>query len=406
MSYTLLNTTPIRQTDANGIVAPGALLYTYQANTTTPQATYTDATGTTPLSNPVVADGTGLFPEIWLSPLAYDLACYTSTGTLLWTASGIAPTSTTSGYTPLSVTGTDTIVGTFSPGISSYVAGQQFQFQAAGNNTTTSVTINISGLGPQPIKNPDGTNLAAGDIVSGQIVQLYYTGSFFQYVNCFPTGRLINIQIFTATGTYTPTLGTRSVVVMAVGGGGAGGGTPAATGGNTLALGVGGSSGSFGMARFTSGFSGVTVTVGAAGVGSLNANGTDGGASSFGSLLVCPGGIHGQAGTLISTPSNTVVGGGNAIPNAPTGANIFGKRGKASNACVILGNTCIQSNGADSPLGGGGYTIVTTYPATGGNGDGYGSGGGGSVSGIFVSGGSPAAGGNGAPGVVIVYEYS
>lgn len=192
MTFTLLNPTPIRQTDANGLVAAGAKLYTYAAGTTTPQASYTDATGTTPLSNPVVADGTGLFPEIWLSPLAYDLACYTSTGTLLWTASGIAPTSTTSGYTPLSVTGTDTIVGTFSPGISSYVAGQQFQFQAAGNNTTTSVSINISGLGPQPIKHPDGTNLAAGDIKSGQLVQLYYTGTFFQFVNYAPQALLLS----------------------------------------------------------------------------------------------------------------------------------------------------------------------------------------------------------------------
>lgn len=187
MSLTLLNPNPVRQTDATGAVCSGAQLYTYAAGTTTNQATYTDATGGTPLTNPVIADATGLFPQVWLSALAYDFYCYTSTGTLLWQSKGIAPTSTTAGFTPISVTGTDTIVGTFSPGISFYQTGQQFQFQAVGNNASTTVTINISGLGPIPVYHSDGTALAVGDIKSGQLVQLYYTGSFFQYVNYYPS---------------------------------------------------------------------------------------------------------------------------------------------------------------------------------------------------------------------------
>lgn len=203
MSLTLLNPNPVRQTDATGAVCSGAQLYTYAAGTTTNQATYTDATGGTPLANPVVADATGLFPQVWLSPVAYDFYCYTSTGTLLWQSKGIAPTSTTAGFTPISVTGTDTIVGTFSPGISFYQTGQQFQFQAAGNNTSTSVSINISGIGPIPIKHSDGTNLAIADIKSGQLVQLYYTGSFFQYVNYYPPATPWS----TVTGTPTTLAG-------------------------------------------------------------------------------------------------------------------------------------------------------------------------------------------------------
>lgn len=187
MLLTLLNPNPVRQTDATGAVCSGAQLYTYAAGTTANQATYTDATGGTPLANPVIADATGLFPQVWLSALAYDFYCYTSTGTLLWQSKGIAPTSTTAGFTPISVTGTDTIVGTFSPGISFYQTGQQFQFQAVGNNASTTVTINISGLGPIPVYHSDGTALAVGDIKSGQLVQLYYTGSFFQYVNYYPS---------------------------------------------------------------------------------------------------------------------------------------------------------------------------------------------------------------------------
>ncbi|MFZ5335779.1 hypothetical protein ACOY9O_02540, partial [Enterobacter asburiae] len=42
------------------------------------------------------------------------------------------------------------------------------------------------------------------------------------------TGRLINVQTFTASGTYTPTTGTKFVIAEVLGGGG-GGGSNAAT---------------------------------------------------------------------------------------------------------------------------------------------------------------------------------
>jgi hypothetical protein len=396
MSYTLLNTTPIRQTDANGIVAPGALLYTYKANTTTPQATYTDATGLTPLTNPVVADATGLFPEIWLSPLAYDLVCKTSSGTLLWQSNGIAPTSTTSGYTPITVTGTDTIVGTFSPGISGYVAGQQFQFQAVGNNTTTSVTINISGLGPQPIKNPDGTNLAAGDIVSGQIVQIYYTGSFFQYVNHLqhPSGRLLNVQIFTSSGTYTPTVGTSKIIVEGVGGGSASTSLPIAPA-STFQAGSAGISGAYGKALLTTGFSpSAAVVVGAAGTTSVAPTATTFG----GTLFVCPPGDNvsnayitattsqGLAGTTPSAAANTVATTtGTLITTIPTRA---GSPYAIGSSTAPIGFT-LTAKGATTPFG--------SCPI------GYGYGGDGVSN---SNGGAAVSGISGGPGYLIVYEYS
>ena len=53
--------------DNSGRYVPlvGGLVYTYQAGTTTPKATYTDSTGVTAQSNPVVLDSRGE-ASIWL----------------------------------------------------------------------------------------------------------------------------------------------------------------------------------------------------------------------------------------------------------------------------------------------------------------------------------------------------
>ena len=51
--------------DDNGVIVPGSLLYTYDAGTSTPKATYTDHTGDTAATNPIVADAAGRF-SVWL----------------------------------------------------------------------------------------------------------------------------------------------------------------------------------------------------------------------------------------------------------------------------------------------------------------------------------------------------
>ena len=53
-------------------------------------------------------------------------------------------------------------------------------------------------------------------------------------------GRLLGVRVFTASGTYTPTAGTKSVIVEAQGGGGGGGGIGSAAGGATAGNGGGG----------------------------------------------------------------------------------------------------------------------------------------------------------------------
>ena len=82
----------------------------------------------------------------------------------------------------LSVTGTDTIVATVTPAITSYTNGQTFRFAAIGDNTGA-VTINISGLGAKSITKSGSTALVAGDIKSGSIVQISYDGTRFQLLS-------------------------------------------------------------------------------------------------------------------------------------------------------------------------------------------------------------------------------
>jgi hypothetical protein len=74
--------------DNNGVILSGGKIYTYIAGTTTPQATYTNASGVTPHANPIILDSAGRVPggEIWLTAGAsYKFLIETSTGSLLGT---------------------------------------------------------------------------------------------------------------------------------------------------------------------------------------------------------------------------------------------------------------------------------------------------------------------------------
>lgn len=78
--------------DNNGVILSGGKIYTYAAGTTTPQATYTSASGTTPHANPIILDSAGRVPggEIWLTDgLVYKFVIETATGSLLGTYDNI-----------------------------------------------------------------------------------------------------------------------------------------------------------------------------------------------------------------------------------------------------------------------------------------------------------------------------
>lgn len=76
--------------DNNGVIAPGAKLYFFEANTTTPLTTYSDADLTSERTHPVLADGYGRIPAIYLPFGSYDVQAKTSGGTQLFYYTEIA----------------------------------------------------------------------------------------------------------------------------------------------------------------------------------------------------------------------------------------------------------------------------------------------------------------------------
>lgn len=81
--------------------------------------------------------------------------------------------------TLIAITGTDTVVGTLTPTLTAYATGQQFSFVAAATNTT-SMTLNINGLGAKAITKTGATALIAGDITVGKMITVIYDGTQFQ----------------------------------------------------------------------------------------------------------------------------------------------------------------------------------------------------------------------------------
>lgn len=57
----------MRPTDWNDASVPGALAYFYDAGTTNPLSTWQDAAGSVPHPSPVVADGYGVFPDVYVT---------------------------------------------------------------------------------------------------------------------------------------------------------------------------------------------------------------------------------------------------------------------------------------------------------------------------------------------------
>ncbi|EKN3848571.1 tail fiber protein [Yersinia enterocolitica] len=149
------------------------------------------------------------------------------------------------------------------------------------------------------------------------------------------SGRLLNTQTFTSTGTYTPTAGTAYIEVEAVGGGGASG-SLSATGAGQGGITVPGSNGAYAFASFTTGFSsGVSVVIGSGGVG-IFGNGPAGGSTAFGTLLSCPGGPGSFVSLAITPPGYTSPQPGPAIPTVTGGTLIKSGYGSLLNPAVIL----------------------------------------------------------------------
>lgn len=241
----------------------------------------------------------------------------------------------------------------------------------------------------------DATDISAGTITADKILG---AGLAFQ-----------NVEVFTASGTFTQPASVTKVYVRAWGGGGGGGGGAWSNGTNqNNGAGGGGGAGEFREGTVT--ISGnVTVTIGAAGSGGAGSTsntpgttGGNGGDTTFGTHVTAKGGSGGQGGQTGNPGSG---GSGGAAGTGGSGTTfIFAQSGFAG---VSGGGGVLEGQGGNGGAafgfgGGDGGAGDVSAPGAGKAAAGFAGGGGGGGSAATGQSGNGGAGGNGAPGLIIV----
>lgn len=169
---TMLSPSPKLQFFASsGDFLVGGKLYTYEAGTTTPLTTYTDSTGVTANTNPIILDSRGE-ANVWLGSSPYKFKLTTSTDTEIWTVDNItsidafiatlagATGSSLVGYTP---SGTGAVTTTVQAKLRQTFSVKDFG--ATGDGTTDDTTAFQNALTAAAGKSlyvPAGTYLCTG----------------------------------------------------------------------------------------------------------------------------------------------------------------------------------------------------------------------------------------------------
>lgn len=106
-------------------------------------------------------------------------------------------------------------VNSFVPLPTAYQAGMGIRFKAlTANSGAGGSTINFNGLGVVAIKRAGGATLAAGDIVSGQVISLVYDGVSFQMDNYLGISAGSTTNNFSTTSIpYIADTGTANAIV-------------------------------------------------------------------------------------------------------------------------------------------------------------------------------------------------
>ncbi|MEE6804992.1 tail fiber protein [Escherichia coli O8:H10] len=269
---------------------------------------------------------------------------------------------------------------------------------ANGKQPADATLTALAGLATAADKLPyftgnDTTSLTTLTNVGRNILDKASTQAVIQYLGLSDAsgyvGRWLNTRVFTSSGTYTPTPGTKRIRVTITGGGGGGGGCKAISNNETF-FGAGGGAGGTIISIMTPTQNSYPVTIGAGGAGGVSAtNGTSGGNSVFASLIA-PGGAGG--GKVGVTNTN---GGNGGVPSTGD-IRITGGNGGDGQS----GNIGVSGEGGTSHWGGGGRA-----GAGGGvSGKAYGSGGGGAYDAGYS--GTSMTGGKGAAGICIIEEFA
>lgn len=172
--------------DASGVPLPGAQLFFYTSGTDNLLATYTDAALSTPNANPVVADGAGVFPNIFLQNLAYKVVLEDDNGDQVWTADPVQQNSILSingVITPCTAVlsfGTITLTPVSgAPAVSEYALGTTAIFAAPAG--TGPFLIQIGSLAADPLYDTPGVTKTAS-LAGNQLCMITYSPSLAGWV--------------------------------------------------------------------------------------------------------------------------------------------------------------------------------------------------------------------------------
>jgi hypothetical protein len=251
---------------------------------------------------------------------------------------------------------------------------------------------------------PTQNSLNFGTGTTGQVLTSNGVGVAPTF-QAFSSLTKVVIQVFTSTGTYTPTTGMKYCIVECIAGGGGGGGVAASASLN--GAGGGGGGGAYRRAVISAATIGASqaVTIGAAGAGGSTSggNGTAGTTTILGTLVGASGG---QAGTGVSAPaaSGRANGGGGGGSGGGSASPIFTGEGSRVQDSFYISTLAISGIGWSSTGGGSvsGIALVAAGAKAGNNATSYGAPGSGAA---LLATNTGVAGGAGFSGLMIITEF-
>jgi hypothetical protein len=198
----------------------------------------------------------------------------------------------------------------------------------------------------------------------------------------------------TATTSYTTPANCNAIYVECVGGGG---GSGSVAGGTGVTQRSGGGGGGGYCAKYFDSVSGISpstsynITIGSGGLGSTNSGGTSG--ASGGATSITVGAV---------TLSANGGGGGSGVSGTSAGTGSGGSGGGSTNGDYGISGQTGEAGGAGGSSHFGFGSPTRASPSGGGNGQSYGGG----ASGAYSNSASSQVGGNGAQGLMKIWEYS
>jgi len=255
---------------------------------------------------------------------------------------------------------------------------------------------------------------SGGATVTGTLSATAFSGDGSGLTNVPAGVSNVNTVVFTSSGTYTPTSGTKFVTVYATGGGGGGAGNSSTSGNESQKGGSGGGGGTaIRTYNATELGANASVTVGGGGsAGGSTSNGSTGGTSNFNpaGTGVTIFGDGGTGGFYAQRNDGSVTAACGAAGTAVNGhINVKGQNGLA-NTGGLQGNyqtvanrrICLQIGGS-SMFGSTTRQIINQETAVNGSSGTQGSGGNGGGTNTSTS---TTSGGSGGSGIVIIMEYA